>query len=413
MTRVYVIRSGIRISPFGDLAKDLPVGGVALSAWQDSVFGRVGLTRVDVDDWTAIPTDQPCLVTYDHVFFTRRVLRDFLRKWEKAGRAASRAALPKDALAVSGFRDLQDFDEDDFRALFDVFGVPAGQPILSREAMTAAARPIEVVYRDIRIDVPMPKRMMGIEEWKHPITTSVIIHVRHWLPLLHANLLSIQVRWVDEVLTHPLWSAWVLFRSLIPRRGRLIWRVAARANRIGKNVDIHPTAHVEASFVGEGTTIGPGAIVRAAIIGKNVTIEPRVDLFASVIGDGGFVSKHSIVYGCAAMEQADVCMKGMQMCLVGRRAALTARATPVDLPPPGKRHRVRDGSELREVSLPLLGSCYGHDSFVGADVFVGAARVIPNGVRIAPRADRILTKIADDLEPGQTYVVIDGEARRP
>lgn len=413
MTRVYVVRSGIRLEPFGDLARDLPVGGVALAEGRNRLFAHFGLEAREVDDLSEIPPEEPRIVTFDHVYFTRRILKDFLTKWRTRGHAAVRAALPRDSAFVRGFSDLQDLDEDGERTLFDLFGLPSGAKPESRAAMVEAARPIDLVYRDVLIDVAMPKRVVGREDWKHPITSSVIVHVRHWLPLLHANLLSIQVRWVDEVIGHPLWSVWTLLRGLLPGRGRAIWRIGARANRLGRNVDVHPTARVEGSIIGEGTTIGPGALVRGSLIGKNVTIEPRADVFASVIGDRCFVSKHSIVYACVAMEEADVCMKGMQMCLVGRRAALTARATPVDLPPPGHRHRVKDGTELREVSVPLLGSCYGHECFVGADVYVGAARAIPNGVRLGPRSDRILTRLPETLEAGRTYAVFDGEAREP
>jgi carbonic anhydrase/acetyltransferase-like protein (isoleucine patch superfamily) len=226
--------------------------------------------------------------------------------------------------------------------------------------------------------------------------------------VLQANLLSIQVRWVDQVITRPIWAAGLALRALLPwpGSGGLIGRITRLANRVGKRVQIHPSALVEGSFIDDGAVIGPRAIVRGSIIGKGATVEQAADVSFSVIGPGSFVSKHSILWAVAAMESSDLCMKGMQMCLVGRRAALTARASPIDLSP-GHKIRVLDGDRLVEIDLPLLGSCYGHDTFIGADVFVGPGRAIPNGIRVVPPPERVLSRIPT-TEPGKSYFVKDG-----
>lgn len=406
--RAFIIATDTRIEPFGDPLGEISVGGVPFSEWQERLLKRFGLAPVRVSSSSEIPSDEDRIVTYDNVFFTRRVLKSFLKNWRSVGRKASRVALPKDSAFIGMFSDLQELDIDGPHALFDLWALPAGAP----NDLPADATPLPVIFKEKLVTLHMPKTITGIERWEHPVTTSICMHVRHWLHVLQANLLSIQIKWVDFVVARPLWAAYVLARGLAPGRGSYHWRVAQHANRIGKNVDIHPTARVEASFIGDGVHIGAQALVRASIIGPNSTLQERVNVTFSVVGERSFVSKHSVVYACASFEQAELCMKGMQMCMVGRRAALTARASPIDVSP-GRKIRVKDGDTFPPIDLPLLGSCYGHDTFIGADVFIGPGRAIPNGVRIVPQPARVLTTIPDDLEPGRMYTVSNGTLEQP
>lgn len=178
-------------------------------------------------------------------------------------------------------------------------------------------------------------------------------------------------------------------------------------NRTGKNVDIHPTARVEGSFIGDNVRIGPQALVRGAIIGADSVLEQRVDVSYAVLGERCFVSKHSLLWSVVAFEGAELCMKGMQMCLVGRQAALTARATPLDVSP-GRPIRVKDGDRAVEIDLPVLGACFGHQCFIGADVYTGPGREIPNHTRIIPDPDRVLLRVPAAVDPSRLYAVRGG-----
>ncbi len=398
--RAYVISTGLRIAPFGDPGSEMPIGGLRLGVWQQRWLERFGFELVRVDDAAEIPSDAPRLVTRDHVLFTRRVLKSFLSRWKKAGRPPARVALPLDSTFVRLHSDLQSYERDGPHALYDLWLLPPG-------ARLEDARPLPVIFAERVLELPVPRKITGVESWSHSVTTSVCLHIHHWLHVLQANLLSLQIRWVDEVVQHPLWTAGVLARALLLHRGRLHWRIAAAANRIGRGVDIHPTARVEASFIGDGVKIGPQALVRASIVGPRAILQERVNVSFAVIGADCFVSKHSIVYATAADEAAELCMKGMQMCLVGRRAALTARASPIDVSP-GKKIRVRHGERFPELELPLLGSCYGHDTFVGADVLIGPGRELPNGLRVGPRPDRVLSRIPTEIDPEAFYAVEEG-----
>lgn len=397
--RAYVIASGVRIAPFDELARDLPVGNEPLARLQARLFARFGLEVVEVSSLDAVPRDEDRIVTYDNVYFTRRVLKSFLARWRAAGRPSARLALPLDSTFIRTFSALQDFERAPPFALFNLWALPAGAPA------GGEVRPLEVIYRERVIEVPLPERVIGVPSWVHPVTTSVCLHVRHWIHLLQANRLAIQVRWVDEVVQRPWWGAWILAKALFGR-GKPLWRVLGAANHFGRGVDVHPTARVEGSFLGDGARVGAQALVRGCIVGPGAVLEERVNAAYSVIGPKSFISKYTLLYTSAIMAEANV-GASVQMCLVGRRAALTPRATPIDVVP-GAKLKVRDGDRLVEVDLPVLGSCFGHDTFIGADVYVAPGRAIPNGARIGPLPERVLAMVPEHVEPGRTYVVRGG-----
>lgn len=402
--RAYVVASERRIHPYGDPARDLPVGGVSsLAKWQSDLLARFGLERVGVGDPSQIPVDgEPKLVLMDDVFFTRRVLKSFLARWKQEGYRTARLALPIGATFIECFDALQDFQRTEDHALFDFWGVAGGAAF---DPSTTEA--LEIIYEERVLEMPVPERITGIARWRHPVTTSVCLHVRHWLHVLQMNRLSIQIRWVDAILRRPFWAAFMLVRALLFRRGRWIWRLLGSANLIGKNVDIHPTARVEGSIVEDGATIGAQALVRCSIIGAGANVEERANVAYSVVGAGTYVSKYTLVYSSATMEEANV-GASMQMCLVGRRAATTPRATPTDVLP-GQTIRVKDGSALVDTKLPVLGPAIGHDCFIGADLYIAPGRAIPNGTKVGPRPERVLSQVPDEVDPERSYVVVDGK----
>ena len=402
--RAYVVATDRRIAPFGDRAADLPVGGwSSLTQWQNHLLNLFGIERVDVEAADQVPsTAEPKLVFEGDVFFTRRVLKSFLKRWRAGGYRAAQLALPVDSTFIRCFDALQDFGRTDQHALFDFWGVPASTSFRRTEV-----EPLPVIYRERVLKMPVPPQITKLPYWEHPITSSICLHVRHWLHVLHMNRLAVQIRWVDLVVRNPLWASYVLVRGLVFGRGSLLWRVLGSANRIGRGVDIHPTARIEGSVIGDGARIGAHALVRCSIIGAHATVEERATINYSVMADRTYVSKYTLVYSSATMEEANV-GASMQMCLMGRRSATTPRTTPTDVLP-GQTVKVKAGEQVLDSGLVILGPVIGHDCFIGADTYIAPGRSVPNGTKVGPRPERILTQLPDTVDPTKRYIVVDGK----
>lgn len=397
--RAYVVASEQRIEPFGELAKDLPIGNEPLEQIQARLFARFGIERVPVANLEEVPQGEPRIVTFDNVYFTRRVLKSFLKEWRRRPDRAVQLALPEGSTFIQQFGDLQDFERRQGHALFRFYGFPPGPP--------GEAEPLPVIYQERIVEVPVPHHVSPDLVWRHPLTSSVVFHVRHWLHLLEANRLSVQIRWIDEVVTKPWYTTWLLLRALPPwpGRGRLLWRVLSTANRIHRTADVHPSARLEGCMVGPGARIGAQAFLRGVLVGEKATIEERANVAYSVIGPGCYVSKIASIYGSVGMAEGSLGMS-MQLCVTGRRVVLTPRATPMDLNPGGPI-RVKDGDRLVAVQHRILGAALGHGVFLGPDVFLAPGRSIPNGTIVGPSPSRVLSVVPPDRPPGR-YSVIQG-----
>lgn len=419
--RAYILPSSVRIHPFGDPVADSMIGNRPLGRWQEELFRRAGLEVVRIESPEQI-TDDRFFLTYDDVWFTRRVFDDFSRR-AAGGGTTLRVGLPAESLLVKRTRSLQDLEygeiDDERLALYRLWYVEADSPCDSEKKLSDAlsrSRPYRARFREKVLRMPAPKHISGFSHYKHPVTSSIVMHLRHWVHVLWANQLSIQVAWVEQVLDHKLWAAWKAFTAGLGclLRGRVgkahfVTGLMGRANKFGKNCFVHPTARVEGSLLGDNVTIGAYALVRGCLIGDNVTIEDRANVYFSVVGDDCFISKNSTMVFCAGYPDSDLCVNGIQACLFGSRCALTSRVWVIDLRAAGKT-RVWHEGRLQEIENELLGACFGHGCWAGLDVTIAQGREIPNGaVLIRPPHD-ILRRIPPDLPPGIPAWSVNGTA---
>lgn len=393
----YICRTGRTIAPWGTELGDLPAGDTDLRGWQTDALRRAGFRVHWVEDWDEVPAGQPCLLTYDYVFFSAHLIRAFRRAFQRERRPIQ-LALPAGSQYLASFGHLSDHRVTGDAACFDVF-------LLPDRAALEAATPLVAPFREHLIRFPVPAAIIGVKEWVHPVTFSVCLHVSHWLHVLQLGRLSVQIRWAEWLMRHPIRSLLRVARASVGR-GPLLWRVLGKMNVYGRGVRVHPTACVEGAILGDGVEVGAMAIVRGSIIGAGTILEDRVNVAFSAVGPRNFVGKHSVVYGSVSAADANLCMRGMQMCLVGSRAGLTTRATPLDVQLGGPV-RVRVGDRMVPVDLPALGACFGHDCYIGADVYIGPGRAIPNGVQIGPPSGRIVLRVPETLAPG-AYAAVDG-----
>ncbi|HUU00563.1 MAG TPA: hypothetical protein VM425_03885 [Myxococcota bacterium] len=419
--KAYILPSGISIHPFGDPVAEAMIGNRRLCDAQDRVLRRAGL---DVER-IAGPEDireNSFLLTYDDVYFTRRVIDDFVRRGRQAGESI-RCGLPADSLLVRRTRSLQDLEtgegDGEKLVLYRLYMIHAQLPPDSQaglEECLSRARPVRARFREKIFAMPAPPHISGFSRYEHPVTSSVVMHVVHWVHVLWANQLAVQIEWVENVLDHKAWSLGkalssglaALLRGRISKAGYL-WTLMGRANRKGKNCFIHPTATVEGCLLGDNVKIGAYTLVRGCLVGDDVTIEDRANVYFSVVGPKCFISKNSTMVFCAGYPDSDLCVNGIQACLFGSRCALTSRVWVVDLRAAGQTRVMHQGS-LQPIDNKLLGACFGHGCFAGLDVTIGQGREIPNGaVLIRPPGD-ILRRIPADLPPGVPAWSQDGKA---
>jgi hypothetical protein len=397
--RVYLVPRGDIIHPFDVRASDCPIGGRTLADDRAQTLKRLkaDVTEADLED----ELEGPALVLADDVWATHQALKLFL------GPAKKRESPARLALPTSGVHDLlrplQDVDEVNGAALFDVAWLPAGQRA-TPAALFALEDHVAVALKELIVDVPTPKYILGRDEpLQFPLSSTVVMRVRHWVHVLRAGHIAPAALLLDRARRNPLAAA---LRALLGfRLGKLSRDRALRAAFVhkGKRCFIHPTATVEASILGDDVTIGAYSYVTGSVLGDRVRVEQRAHVEQSCLGADTFVSKNSSISACVSFADTDVCTNGIQACVVGPRCGLTSFARPLDLVPgersslerpsvAGGEVQVLDGGELRGAGPLPCGVAFGPEVFVGADVVIAPGRAIPRGVRLVGDPDRALRR---------------------
>ncbi len=409
--KAYILPSNKIIEPFMDPVGQSMIGNMSLAQHQRKVLEQTGMEPAFIKEASEIKPG-PCLVTFDDVFFTRRVLRSLLAGFKAQG--SIRCGLPLGSLLVRHTKALQNLDTekigDEELALYRLYLVefekaPDSEEGLRHELKKAA--PFATLFKEKIIQVQVPANIMGTAFLEHPLTSSVVMHINHWIHVLWANQLSIQIRWVETIVDHKLWTGskamGAAMACLLTGRWNipaLKWAMAKRLNRMGQGCDIHPTAIVEFSHIADGVRIGANALVRGCMVGSNAVIEDRACVQYSVVGRECFISKNSVLVFSAGYPQGDLCGNGTQSSLFGRKVAITSWCRIIDIKAEGDVKVEHDGS-LYSTGTSFLGACWGHESYGGMDATVQAGRSVPNGAIIVKDPDQIIRTIPKDLPPGK------------
>ncbi len=197
------------------------------------------------------------------------------------------------------------------------------------------------------------------------------------------------------------------------------WRPGARRlfSTIGARSRIHPTAIVEASYLGADCEIGAFAIVRGSVLGDGAVIEDGAHVQMSCLGPTARVARQTSVFASVLMEGAHSAQAVMQMSVLGRHSATTSASWFVDVRLDGNVRVEGPKGSLLDSGTRFLGCDMGHNSFLGAGVTVASGRMLPSNAKIVADPSTALGKLeaVDALNGGnQIFVVQNGrlEAQR-
>ena len=237
---VFIEESGRCVEPFGDPAYESPIGNRPLKSWLSDAIRDAGLTPTAT-------LEPPCLVLPDNLFCTGNALKTFVE------RAAGRDAVL--VLAKSRFGRFTTPVQPGVIAVEDGWRFTSIRFVSGQDK-----EPIDIVIEpnEKPFDVPVRNAYLGVDAMEFSIAADPIMTVHHWVHIQWANQVY---GGIDLLKTSRFKLAmrglWAVLRALSFNH----WKVMGKLNTIGRNCDIHPTAIVECSTIGDGVRIGPFARV--------------------------------------------------------------------------------------------------------------------------------------------------------
>lgn len=431
--RVFVIETGHTLSPFGDPPGAMVFGHTHVGEATDRAFALLGHDVSRFVPGSALPDPKgPCIVLADHCLVSHKCAQDFLKKIDatEAKGKISRLALCRtpasDYARPVGSVTLEPLDDSGLgarpegargveaeateRCLYDCFYVPEGElpsPVASLallEELRERGTAVVTKKREVGIEIRLP--LLGDPEHTrmiYPVTSTVAGHVEHWVHVLWLNHQAFGVQIVDMARKDPAWAAKKAFGAWPPTDPA---KVVPRLVHCGENVQIHPTATVEGSLLGDNVRIGARATVRNSVLGRDVEVGDHGSVIACTLADGAFVTPKSFFVWSTAFEGAVVNNLKMQMSVLGKGAASNHWAGMIDAKFQGSIGVSKDGKVV-STERSFLGSCIGHDGYIGAKAILMPGREIPNGVFVTMRPDELICEVPEDL-PAGVPVVRDG-----
>jgi len=393
----FVLRSGRRVSPFDDAPGDVRVLNRSLAERQQEAceLNGVGAPR-SVDDVAAVDAF-PCVVFADYTWFTRTLLQDFLKQ---AGDRPARLGIAASVYveATESLQDLRRFLGG--AAAYDLWYLTG--PVGSREELDA----LDPVAIDPKESVEEPRLPPQFVNERTPtrvaVTSRGAMHVTHWALVLRVNLAAFVSTLKDLWERRPLYIALRFIADKLFGRFRRV-----RLSRMGKGCDIHPTAVIEGSWLGDNVKVGAGAIIQGSVIGNDCIIEEAAVIELTTLGHRCWIGRNTVMFMSVMYDGVFSGHRLTQACLFGHDVCTTGGGYLIDLNFDGPVKVLKDGKVV-DSGTNFLGVCIGHRVTMGTGMWIHAGREVPNDTFLIRDPKDVIVKIPADLEPGQPVMLENG-----
>ena len=159
---------------------------------------------------------------------------------------------------------------------------------------------------------------------------------------------------------------------------------------------IHPTAVVEASWIGDNVIIGANAVVRGSVLADNVRIEDLALVECSILDAGAVVQRQAMVKFSILRMKSSVAGV-MQLGVMDTSSSLKRGGCSWICILEKKTQVIVDG-ELQDAPIGLAGCFVGKNTQVGLGVRVAPGRMLPADLIVTADVSGVLQKIPADLE---------------
>ncbi len=360
---------------------DLPWMGLPLGERQDRAFVENGLELVSLED---VGTGPRLLVRAD-VALTPAAVKAMV-----------------EAIGASGDHDFAWVADGRVGNLARELAFGRDEPLLvylcpggAADAARIAAAPLEEQPAQERlVEFPLAPGQFSADVLELPLTERMVLPVGHWVQLLWANLLGIGP-WLYRTLggNNVVSLAWRLFWAVLRARSLQPMRVAAQYVRVGKGCRIHPSAVVEASWIGDDVEIGPNAVVRGCVLADGASVEPLALVEGCVLGRGARVQRLALAKFSVLCDRSMV-GGDVQLAVVGTSAAVKRGAQLFDQAF-DQKPKIRVEGRICPAPMGLVGVGVGARSLVGAGVRVAPGRALPPDVQVVIDTSNVLRSFDD------------------
>ena len=391
-----IIRDQTLIMPFNEFARDLRIMNKPLWLYQRDILSPYCQEEVECSSLRSASFLPPEIVSdevivyRDNLFFDESLFKEFLSRARESGKAAQIAFSQNDKAIVTHALPLSaniHLRNDVYVA--DLYYYPNGTSIGEVEPVPIVVDTMSTEIGYYRVPTYMSNER---KELLFEVPLRAFLSIDNWVHIFVANcpfgMFSYGAR-IEKSLDNLSVMLKVLWRSLLERKQFLS---SSALVIVGRNTQIDPAAVIQGpTIIGDNVTIGPGCVINASLIGNNVNIMQGAQLMVSVVGDGCYIPFRAALFLTTLMENSMVAQNTcLQACVIGRDTFIGAGNTFTDFNLLAKPIKVLHHGKYRNVELPVLGGCVGHNCRIGSGHIVYPARSIESDVVLFAKQERTI-----------------------
>ena len=357
------------ITPFLEHPRQLPILNTRLEEHQHRVMDMLNIPIVSTDSQDE---NKGRLVLKDTVFCTKELLEIFLEESQRIGEP-TQCAIKKGALTDRTITLTMDVNDLGDSIGYRVNYYPPGSD------QHDTAKPLVIDPDDYIQEIMFPEHMVPGRVYKAPITRKIIVQIEHWSNLWACNIAALLGN-IASLKSDKLKQLFLAIRALSTNQ----WSVSSKNVQIGKGCDIHPKAYIENSVIGDGVEVGAYSVIRGSMIGDRSMIQNNCTVAYSVLGEEcNLKDGVNLTYSMLFPGAVTTC-SFLNTSVMGRDSFFPVGSVLTDYRFDGRCVTVMKDGKAMDSGQIFLGSCLGHNSYIGSGIVVAPGREIPNGVRLLP-----------------------------
>ncbi len=368
--KAYRLLTDRRVEPFGESPRECLILNRTLDAWQRDALAARRTVLEDVRDISEILDHDEHLVFRDDLLFSAELVDEFVTRSRQARRPAS-CRLKQGVFtdhAVVAAQEVVPHGESFEYPLFYA-------PRVDDRALDPTSVVVDPDERILSFSVP--EHVFGRRDLRFAVSRKFLFALDHWSVVWAANMACLRLSCGKLLRARP----GALLSAVIAARSFDRWKVLRAQTRVGRRCDVHATAYVENSVLGDRVSVGAGAVIRNCVVGEDTALRDGVRLEFSVVGSGSLIVNGAAVLHSVLYPETMSNARFMNCCVTGRRSFVAGHVALSDFRFDGRTILVQQGGASVDTGLRVLGSCLGHGAFLGSGCVVAPGEEVPSGQR--------------------------------
>ena len=370
---LYRLKTGRRLFSFNDDIRHIPVCGKTLSERQKEAVKINGCKIADVDSESEIREKQ-YFIFEDDLFFTREFIRQVLLSI-RSDKSSKQYCLGNNKFNRQIVLPHSSNPDGNLRFAFYFRNIERPETIQH-----------EISQELFENELILPDQIVKGGTYYVGRTDCFISRIASPFHLLQINLAFNLMRTIPVQRALPEW----LFRLFGHPGSRIYYHALRRMNKIGKNCQIHPTAIIEASILGDNVSAGANSIIRFSHIGSGTSISENVAVINCVAGKNNMIANSNFLSFNLLFDNVFLIHGPYQFSVFGNNVSVFAVIN-CDIRLDQKSIKIPTDQGVLDSNQQLLGIAYGHYSKTGGGNIIAAGRIVPNRRVINP-PDNIILK---------------------